>query len=102
MVDAFPHKSVNLCAIGALGLYLLARFHQTSKADGIQFKHNKKWFSIILLIDSHGRNNTKSVSDQEYNSSMKDACKNLGITSKHFVHFGKGAGSVKAELDELD
>ena len=28
--------------------------------------------------------------------------KNLGITSKHFVHFGRGAGSVKAELDELD
>ena len=102
MVDAFAHKNVNLCAIGALGVYLLARFHQTSKADGIQFKNNKKWFSIKLLIDSHGSDNTKAVSDQAYYSSMKDACKNLGITSKHFVHFGRGAGSVKAELDELD
>ena len=102
MVDAFPHKNVNLCAIGALGLYLLARFHQISKADGIQFKNNKKWFSIILLIDSCGRDNTKAVSDQAYYSSMKDACKNLGITSKYFVDFGRGAGSVKAELDELD
>ena len=55
------HKNVNLCAIGALGLYLLARFHQTSEADGIQFKNNKKWFSIILLIDSHDRDNTKAV-----------------------------------------
>ena len=96
------HKNVNLCAIGALGLYLLARFHQTSEADGIQFKNNKKWFSIKLLIDSCGSDNTKAVSDQAYYSSMKDACKNLGITSKHFVHFGRGAGSVKAELDELD
>ena len=102
MDDAFAHKNVNLCASGALGLYLLARFHQTSEADGIQFKNNKKWFSIKLLIDSHGSDNTKAVSDQAYYSSMKDACKNLGITSKHFVHFGRGAGSVKAELDELD
>ena len=102
MDNAFAHKNVNLCAIGALGLYLLARFHQTSEADGIQFRNNKKWFSIVLLIDSHGRDNTKAVSDQAYYSSMKDACKNLGITSKYFVHFGRGAGSVKAELDEFD
>jgi hypothetical protein len=74
MVDAFAHKNVNLCAIGALGLYLLARFQQTSEADGIQFKNNKKWFSIILIIDSHSRDNTKAVSDQAYYSSMKDAC----------------------------
>ena len=77
MDDAFAHKNVNLCASGALGLYLLARFHQTSEADGIQFKNNKRWFSIKLLIDSHGRDNTKAASDQAYYSSMKDACKNL-------------------------
>ena len=33
---------------------------------------------------------------------MKNACRHLGIISKHFVHFGRLAGSVKAELDELD
>ena len=33
---------------------------------------------------------------------MKNACRHLGIISKHFVHFGQLAGSVKAELDELD
>jgi Centromere DNA-binding protein complex CBF3 subunit, domain 2 len=96
------HKNVNLCAIGDLGLYLLARSHQASEADGIQFKNNKKWFSIKLLIDSGGSDNTKTVLDQAYYNSMKDACKNLGTTSKHFVHFGRGADSVKAELDELD
>ena len=92
-------QECQLCAIGALGLYLQARFHQTSKAVGIQFKNIKKWFFIELLLNSHGRDNTKAVSDQAYYSSMKDACKNLGMTSKHFVHFGRGAGSVKAELD---
>jgi hypothetical protein len=96
------HKNVNLYAIGALGLYLQARFHQTSKADGIQFENNKKWFSIKLLIGSCGSDNTKAVLDQAYYSSMKDPCKSPGITSKHFVHFGRGAGSVKAELYELD
>ena len=82
-----------------MGLYLLPRFHQESEADGIQFENNKKMFSIKLIIDSSGSDNTKAVSDQAYYSSMKDACKNLGMTSKHFVHFGRGAGSVKAELD---
>ena len=33
---------------------------------------------------------------------MKDACKKLSISSKHYVHFGRSAGSVRAELDELD
>ena len=85
-----------------MGLYLLPRFHQESEADGIQFENNKKKFSIKLIIDSSGSDNTKAVSDQAYYSSMKDACNNLKNTSKHFVHFGRGAGSVKIELDEFD
>ena len=33
---------------------------------------------------------------------MKAACKHLDILSKHYIHFGWSACSVKAELDELD
>ena len=33
---------------------------------------------------------------------MRNACRHVGIISKHFVHFGRSASSVQAELDELD
>ena len=96
------HKDVNLCAVGALGIYLLARFHFGSEAENINFQNNAEWFSIKLLIDTRGADNTKSLSDNAYYKCMKDACNTLGITSKHFVHFGRGAGPVRAELEELD
>ena len=60
------------------------------------------WFNIKLFTDYWGFDNTISVTDQAYASKMKNACSHLGIISKHFVYFGWLAGSVKAELDELD
>ena len=85
-----------------LGLIFASKIPSNIQSRWNPVQNNKKWFSIKLLIDSCGSDNTKDVLDQAYYSSMKDACKNLGITSKYFVHFGRGAGSVKAELDELD
>ena len=96
------HKDVNQCAIGALGLYLLGRSMLTSEFQRIDFSQNEQWFNIKLLVDSRGENNATSISDQAYYSSMKQACDALQIPSKHFIHFGRSAGSVKAELDELD
>ena len=96
------HRNVNECAIGALGFYLMARFMQSGEAESFDFTSNKAWFNIKLLTDSRGFDNTISVTDQAYASNMKNACRHLGIISKHFVHFGRSAGSVKAELDELD
>ena len=96
------HRNVNECAIGALGFYLMARFMQSGEAESFDFTSNKAWFNIKLLTDSRGFDNTISVTDQPYASNMKNACRHLGIISKHFVHFGQSAGSVKAELDELD
>ena len=80
----------------------MARFMQSGEAESFDFTSNKAWFNIKLLTDSRGFDNTISVTDQAYASNMKNACRHLGIISKHFVHFGRSAGSVKAELDELD
>jgi len=33
---------------------------------------------------------------------LRSTCDKLGIISKHFVHFGRSVGAVKAELEEMD
>lgn len=43
-----------------------------------------------------------AVSNQAYAQTMKQACKGLRIPSKHYILFGRSAGSVLGELNELD
>ncbi|KAJ3233630.1 hypothetical protein HDU77_000549 [Chytriomyces hyalinus] len=33
---------------------------------------------------------------------MQKVCETLGVHSKHFVHFGRSVGTVKAEMEEMD
>ena len=44
------HRYPELCPIGALGLWLLARFDITSEQDNIDFLDNESWFNNKLLI----------------------------------------------------
>jgi hypothetical protein len=94
------HRDVNLCAVGALGFYLFARFHISGET--LDFSSNEKWFEVKLLIESSSADNTKSVNNQTYAKAMRSTCKTLGIVSKHFVHFGRSVGAVKADLEEMD
>ena len=55
------HKEVSECAIGALGLYLLARFSNNDEGNKISFENNEDWFKIKLLVDSRGVDNTPSI-----------------------------------------
>ena len=88
------HKDFNLCVIGALGFYLFARFQIS--CESLDFSSNEKWFEVKLLIESSSPDNTKSVNNQTYAKAMRSACKNRGVVSKHFVHFGRSVGAVKA------
>ena len=96
------HKDVTQCPIGALAMYLHSRFELTGEGEKLDFSQNSSWFNVKLLIDPRGSNNEVSVSDQNYANSIKEVCRSLNIASKHFIHFGRGVGSVLAELDELD
>ena len=44
------HRLPELCPIGALGLWLLARFDITNELDDFDFCDNKSWFDNKLFI----------------------------------------------------
>ena len=98
------HRNVNMCPIGALDFYLMAQFYSTLELSQCNFPDNSLWFNVKLLIkcNKSGDNNEHSIINQAYASTMKQACKALGITSKHFVHFGQGTGAVVYEMQEVD
>jgi hypothetical protein len=52
------------------------------------------------LIESASKDHTISVSDQTYAKTIKKICEKLKISTKHFIHFGRGVGALKAELQE--
>lgn len=93
------HKNVELCPIGALGLYLLARFHIAQ--EYLDFSNNESWFGVKLLVEQGSMNTKKGITDQSYAKSIKKICDELKIPSKHFVHIGRSVGAVTAEYREI-
>ena len=49
------HRVPELCPIGALGLWLLARFELTGEPQQFDFLTNKSWFNHKLLISPQGK-----------------------------------------------
>ncbi|KAG7362818.1 centromere DNA-binding like protein [Nitzschia inconspicua] len=102
------HKNVNLCSIGALGFYLMYRFHYTGEWDNPpDFLDSKSWFDTKLLIASDSRrgspsNHNQRISDKSYAKAIKKVCKSLGITTRHFVHIGRVLGNKESEIMEDD
>ena len=78
------HINQNLCSIGALGFYLLARFEYGR--EDIDFLSNEGWFDVKLLVEKTTLKNKTSITDQNYAKSIRDVCDKLNIVSKHFVH----------------
>jgi hypothetical protein len=94
------HKIPELCPIGALGLYLMSRFHVAG--EKLDFTSNEKWFSVKLLVE-HGSGNTeKGISSQSYAKTIKEICNELELPSKHFIHIGRSVGAVTAEYQEME
>jgi hypothetical protein len=94
------HKDVYVCPIGALALYLFSRFHLAG--EKLDFGSNSSWFDAKLLIECGSKTPNVSVRDSNYANSVKNACKELDIISKHFIHFGRSVGLVTGEFQELD
>ncbi len=64
----FRHKDVEFCAMGALGLYLLARFHWADET--IDFTSNHSWFDVKLLIEAGSKTPTILITDSTYRNAM--------------------------------
>lgn len=95
------HSDPSLCAIGALGLYLLHRFEVLE--EKISYHRNSDWFDVKLLRASGAKSDpTKSISDKVYATQIANACKHHQIHTNHYVHIGRCGGVVTAEMNELD
>ena len=97
------HKNPFYCPIGALGFYLLSRFHLADET--LDFSSNRTWFDNELLVESGSKNSVDGIKDRTFRKAMKEVFKkngtqqsNSGIPSKHFVHFGRVMGAIVAEL----
>jgi hypothetical protein len=54
------HKYVNMCLIGALGFYLMARFDMTG--EKFDFSDNSSWNNRKLLVSpTHSKNFDKEM-----------------------------------------
>jgi len=95
------HKNVNMCAIGALGMYLAHRFEYTDEMSNVDFTDNHAWFDIKLLTDPNANNNQVPVKDQSYANAIKGICTALNIDSAHAIHIGRCVGAVTADMLEL-
>ena len=62
---------VNVCPIGALGFYLLYRFHNSNEMDGVDFCDNISWFNTKLLTTYNSTDNTKCIKDKTYAAAVK-------------------------------
>ena len=99
---ALRHRNAELCSLGALGMYLLARFEATG--EKFDFKSNENWFRVMLLVDTNSSRleNKVAVSDRCYAKTMKAVCRQLGINSSHWIHLGRVTGPVELEMNEVE
>ena len=64
---------------------------------------NDDWFDIKLLIDcKKGCDMKQCIQYETYQNEMKPVSKKLNIFSTHFVHFGRGIGTIQIELKQME
>jgi hypothetical protein len=57
---------------------------------------------VKLLTNCTAEKKEIPIQDKTYYNSNKKMCKELTIPSKHYLHIGRTAGNVLAEIEELD
>jgi hypothetical protein len=98
------HKDVSRCSIGAFALYLLFRFHKSGEMeDGKRpnFANNKEWYDIKILTDGTQKDSNKMLQRRTYTEPIRDVFKGLHIVTSHFGHWGRVAGPVELEFEEV-
>eukprot|EP00536_Pseudo-nitzschia_multiseries_P001748 jgi/Psemu1/3973/gm1.3973_g len=81
------NKNVVMCPIGALGFYLMARFHRSNQLNNYGFADNLTWFDVKLRTNVSSARYDKLITDQAYAKLIRTA--------------GRGTGAVALEMEEL-
>ena len=95
------HNDVRLCAIGSLGLWLLARFDATNEMEGIDFSVNSNWFNIKYLVSTMQNDKCVKMHDRAHKKAIAEACKSLGIENNHLLHLGRNTAGTKMDIEEV-
>jgi hypothetical protein len=93
------HKDRTLCAMGAEGFYLLARF--TYGGEKLDFTENKDWFDVKLLTDSCGIDNTIAVKDQNYSKAMFQSAEFQTFKEAIWNHVQAAHNPTNASIDSV-
>ena len=92
------HREVNMCSLGALGLYLMARFDMTG--EKFDFNENSIWFNRKLLVSpTHSTNLDKEMTYKHYPTVLREICLQLNIIIEKYFHFGRYYGNMDGELN---
>ena len=101
---ATRHRDVFQCSVGALGFYLLHRFWANGEFLDLEhvpdFRDNASWFDMKVLCEFGGDCKTM-MTQRPFQDSVKKVFSHLGISAKHFGHWGRVAGSIFGEFHEL-
>ena len=103
------HKDPFQCSLGAEGLYLLYRFETSSefyvdargRAVIKDVTDNSSWFDLKMLTEYHAADPTKRLEDSNFRRALQKVFQKLRIISNHTCHFGRTAGPLKMEFEEL-
>ena len=101
---AVRHKNVNLCAVGALALYLYFRFQHTGEMDDPpDFTDNPKWFFRKLLISGScaPEDMERPMNMRLYSNGIKGALKRCGLPTNIQIHIGRKVGPTILEWEEI-
>ena len=105
------YSDVKLCAIGALGMWLLHRFFLDNAIKTINFRLSNTWFNKKLLIPMYinvkasrsGNNDIHEdrMTDRQYTKRIRGACNSLNLQTNKYLHFGRETGSALLEIEEV-
>jgi len=98
---AMRHKDVRMCACGALGFWLLHRFHKTGEMDSPpDWLKNEDWFDVKVLVDLQNFEESKTggITEKSCAQEMTNCLRRLGLPTHHQLHFGRFMGPTEMEL----
>ena len=93
------HANTALCALGGRAFYLMYRFHVTG--EWFDFTKNDAWFDTKIMIDPRSQDYTNAMTDQTYRKAIGNVCKELGIETVHYTHFGRAVAPTELEQCEI-
>jgi hypothetical protein len=108
---ATRHKLVQLCACGAIAMYLNYRLFLTGEFKDMtvdQWLDNSYWFDVKFLVNVNKRKKPDEIQDYKtemksdsYSKHIKSVLHRLNLPTNKLLHLGRNAGTKALDLMEV-